>query len=78
MISNRAYHQIPIREVEKAYAAFEAAGNLYEFNVIPFGVMNGVAAFQRVIDKIISGSDLQATFAYLDNITVCGDLPGGA
>ena len=68
-----AYHQIPIREVEKAYTAFEAAGNLYEFNVIPFGVMNGVAAFQRVIDKIISGSDLQATFAYLDNITVCGD-----
>ena len=59
--------------MEKAYAAFEAAGNLYEFNVIPFGVMNGVAAFQRVIDKIISGSDLQATFAYLDNITVCGD-----
>ena len=68
-----AYHQIPIKEEEKAYTAFEAAGNLYEFNVIPFGVMNGVAAFQRVIDKIISGSDLHATFAYLDNITVCGD-----
>ena len=46
-----AYHQIPIREEEKAYTAFEAAGNLYEFNVIPFGVMNGVAAFQRVKDK---------------------------
>ncbi len=68
-----AYHQIPIREEEKHYTAFEAAGKLLEFNVIPFGVMNGVAAFQRVIDSIIEEDELKATFAYMDNITVAGN-----
>ena len=42
-----AYHQIPIMETEKSYTAFEAAGRLFEFNVIPFGVKNGVAALTR-------------------------------
>ena len=68
-----AYYQIPIMENEKSYTAFEAAGRLFEFNVIPFGVKNGVAAFQRVIDQIIDQEKLEGTFAYLDNITVAGE-----
>ena len=68
-----AYHQVPIQESEKHYTAFEALGKLYEFNVIPFGVMNGVAAFQRVIDMLIEKEGLEGTFAYLDNITIGGD-----
>ena len=67
-----AYHQIPIRESDKPYTAFEAAGRLYQFTCIPYGVSNGVSAFQRAIDKIIDENDLKNTYAYLDNITVCG------
>lgn len=67
-----AYHQIPIRDEDKAYTAFEAGGRLYQFKRIPFGVTNGVAAFQRVIDDIIKCEGLQDTFAYLDDVTVCG------
>ena len=67
-----AYHQIPLREDEKEYTAFEADGNLYQFKRVPFGVTNGVAAFQRTIDNIIKEENLQASFAYLDNVTVCG------
>ena len=68
-----AYHQIPIKESDKEYTAFEACGNLYHFKRIPFGVTNGVAAFQRTIDNIIKQEELPASFAYLDNVTVCGD-----
>ena len=68
-----AYYQVPIRENEKQYTAFEAAGKLLEFNVIPFGVTNGVAAFQRVIDRIIESENLEGTLAYVDNITVAGN-----
>ena len=68
-----AYYQVPILDSEKHFTAFEAAGKLYEFDVIPFGVKNGVAAFQRVVDRIIELENLQGTYAYLDNITVAGD-----
>ena len=67
-----AYHQISIRESDKKYTAFEASGNLYQFRRIPFGVTNGVACFQRTIDNIIKQEALKDTFAYVDNVTVCG------
>ena len=67
-----AYHQIPIVEKERKFTAFEATGKLYQFKRIPFGVTNGVSAFQRVIDKIIQEEHLTNTFAYLDNITIAG------
>ena len=67
-----AYHQVPLKEEERPYTVFEAAGNLYQFTRIPFGVTNGVASFQRIIDKIISSEELSGTFAYLDNVTICG------
>lgn len=67
-----AYHQVPILEKEKIYTAFEACGKLYQFTRIPFGITNGVAAFQRTLDFIISKEKLEGTFAYLDDVTVCG------
>ncbi|KAJ4441140.1 hypothetical protein ANN_10990 [Periplaneta americana] len=66
-----AYHQIPIVEHERSYTAFEACGQLYQFLRIPFGVTNGVAYFQRVINSIISNEKLNGAYAYLDDITVC-------
>lgn len=67
-----AYHQIPIIEKEKPMTAFEACGDLYQFTRIPFGVTNGVAAFQRTLQHIISKERLTGTFAYLDDVTICG------
>lgn len=67
-----AYHQVQIRNDEKLYTAFEACGQLYQFKRIPFGVTNGVAAFQRIIDQVIQAEQLQDTYAYLDDVTICG------
>lgn len=67
-----AYHQVPIKNSEKPYTAFEAAGKLYQFTRIPFGVTNGVAAFQRTLEFIIEKEKLKGTFTYLDDVTVCG------
>ena len=67
-----AYHQIPIREEDCKYTAFEADGQLWEFTTIPFGVTNGVSAFQRTIDKVVKKEGLSDTFAYVDNVTICG------
>lgn len=67
-----AYHQFPIKEEDKPYTAFEACGQLFQFKRIPFGVTNGVAAFQRGIDGIIRAEKLTDTYAYIDDVTVCG------
>ena len=49
-----AYHQVPIRNEDKPYTAFESSGSLYQFTRIPFGVTNGVACFQRIMDSFIN------------------------
>ena len=67
-----AYHQVPIRKEDRKFTAFEVDGQLWEFAVIPFGVTNGVSAFQRTIDKVIQKEGLKDTFAFVDNLTVCG------
>ena len=67
-----AYHQVPLKEDDKSYTAFEAKGGLYQFTRLPFGVTNGVACFQREMIKFVQDEGLQATFPYLDNITICG------
>ncbi|XP_018403046.1 PREDICTED: uncharacterized protein LOC108779970 [Cyphomyrmex costatus] len=67
-----AYHQLPILKSERKYTAFEAGGKLYQFLRVPFGVTNGVACFQRIIDQIVQDEGLEDTFPYLDDVTICG------
>ncbi|GFV64256.1 putative retrovirus-related pol polyprotein from transposon opus, partial [Trichonephila clavipes] len=71
-IERNAYHQIPIQDSERHYTAYEACGKLYQFLRVPFGVTNGVASFQRVIDKIIEDEGLTLTYPFIDDVTVCG------
>ena len=66
-----AYHQAPLREEDKKFTAFEANGCLYQFRRMPFGVTNGVATFQRIMNNFITSKGLLDTFAYLDNVTIC-------
>jgi len=57
-----AYHQIKLVESECKYTGFEANGKLYEFTRIPFGVKNGVAAFQRIMSQFVEQENLRDTF----------------
>lgn len=67
-----AYHQLPMRKEDRQYTAFEAAGRLFHFLRVPFGVTNGVSVFQRTMDQMVSKFNLPATYPYLDNVTICG------
>ena len=67
-----AYYQVPLKEEERHYTAFEAGGKLYQYKRLPFGVTNGVSVFQRIIDEFISRNNLKKTYAYLDDLTVTG------
>ncbi|GFT88091.1 retrovirus-related Pol polyprotein from transposon opus [Trichonephila clavipes] len=61
------YHQIPIQDSER-HTAFEACGKLNQFLRVPFGVTNGVACFQRVIEKIIEDEGLTLTYPFIDDV----------
>lgn len=67
-----AYHQIALKPEECKYTAFEADGKLFEFKRIPFGVTNGVACFQKILNDFIQDENLRDTFAYVDDVVVCG------
>ena len=67
-----AYRQIRIKDEDKPYTAFESSGSLYQYTRVPFGVTNGVACFQRIMDSFIQEENIDATFAYIDNVTICG------
>jgi len=68
-----AYHQTPLLEEERFYTAFEAGGELYQYKQLPFGVTNGVSAFQHSIDCSIKRYQLQKVYAYLDDMTINGE-----
>lgn len=67
-----AYYQIPIRDDEKQYTAFEADGKLFQFLRLPFGLTNAVAVFQRIMSQLITDNNLKETYSYLDDIVICG------
>ena len=67
-----AYHQVKVIESKHKFTAFEANGKLYEFIRIPFGVKNGVSAFQQFISEFVENKKLKNIFRYLDNFSVTG------
>ena len=67
-----AYYQVEIRKENRKYTVFEADGKLFQYKRMPFGVTNGVACFQRAMNDFIDNNNLPSTYAYLDNITICG------
>ena len=61
-----AYHQLRSLDEEKHLTAFEANGELWQFTWLPFGLTNGVPAFQKANNTIVDGLE------DIDNIVIGG------
>ena len=68
-----AYWQVPLAEEAKAKTAFsvEGLGHL-EFEVMPYGLVNAGASFQRLMDQTLNGLHWTMCLVYLDDIIVFG------
>ena len=60
-----AYHQIPTKEADEEKTAFGTPrGGLYQYQVMPFGLGNAPATFQRVIEQALHGLQWHVTILY--------------
>jgi hypothetical protein len=64
------YWQIPIKESDKDKTAFVTHNGLYEWNVIPFGLCNAPATFQRYMNSILGKLGWEFCLVYLDDIII--------
>lgn len=65
---SKGYWQVPVAPKDKEKTAFVTHDGLFEWNVMPFGLINSGATFSRLMRKVLSG--LEHTFNYIDDIIV--------
>ncbi|GET67413.1 retroviral-like aspartic protease 1 [Rhizophagus irregularis DAOM 181602=DAOM 197198] len=64
------YWQIEMKEEDKEKTAFICSQGLYEFNVMPFGLKNAPAMFQRTMNKIFKEYLDKFMNVYIDDIII--------
>uniref|UniRef100_A0A6G5A989 Putative tick transposon n=1 Tax=Rhipicephalus microplus TaxID=6941 RepID=A0A6G5A989_RHIMP len=57
-------------EADRQKTAFITPDGLYEFNVMPFGLCNAPATFERLMDNTLRGLKWSVCLCYLDDIVV--------
>ena len=66
------YWQVQVTESDKEKTAFSTRDGLFHFNVLPFGLCNGPATFQRLMDSILSNLHWSSCLVNLDVVIVLG------
>ena len=65
------YHQISVQEEHKQRTAFTVGPlGFYEYNRMPFGLVNAPATYQRLMEDCFDGLNLQICFIYLDDLII--------
>lgn len=64
------YWQVPMEVSSIMYTAFRCFLGLFEFLVMPFGLVNAPATFQRMVDQIFGDLRFSGVLCYLDDILV--------
>ena len=64
------YWQVEVEERDRPKTAFTTGSGLYEFTVMPFGLCNAPAIFERLMERVLSGLPWEVCPLYLDDIIV--------
>ena len=64
----KGFWQVPLTERAKEISVFVTPDGLFQYKVMPFGMKNSPATFQRLINQVISG--LTGCDAYIDDVIV--------
>lgn len=64
----KGYWQVPLTRRAQEISAFVTPDAFLQYTVMPFGVRNAPATFQRLVNTVLSG--LECCEAYLDDVVV--------
>ncbi len=67
----KGYWQVPLSKRAQEVSAFTTPSGLYSYNVMPFGLKNAPATFQRLMNHVVSG--LIGCSVYLDDVVIYSD-----
>ncbi|UYV81558.1 K02A2.6-like, partial [Cordylochernes scorpioides] len=67
------YWQIGIDEADREKTAFITPDGLFEFKVMPFGLCNAPATFERMMDNLLKGLRWTICLCYLDDVVIFAD-----
>jgi hypothetical protein len=67
----KGYWQVPLTEKAKEISAFVTPDGLFQYKVMPVGMKNAPATFQRIIHSFLHG--LQGCEAYIDDAIIYSD-----
>ena len=63
-----SYHQVTVVEEDRDKTALICPKGMFRFKGMPFGLCNEGATFQRLMDLVLSGLNLEICLVYLDDI----------
>jgi len=67
------YWQVKIRSEDKEKTAFSIGKGLWQFTVMPFGLCNAPATFERLMEKILNQLLFKICLVYLDDVIIYSD-----
>ena len=66
------FWQVPIEPSSQEKTAFITHSGLYQFRVMPFGLVNAPSMFQRLMETVLAGLIGETCIVYIDDIIVPG------
>lgn len=65
---SKAYWQLPLDDSSKQITAFQTPLGLFQFTVMPFGLVNASASYSRLVRKLLEG--MQCVDNFIDDVII--------